>query len=242
MATQMALNTFYGSISTIASKMIAVNCFAPDSLIAAITPLIHTAGSNPWTNHNFVGGDIAIQGLLGNTSSKYLDTGCNPASIYPNDNGCGFTLYSASTGSALSARMNAYNGSTMAGLYQDSSSSYTGAYQAWDTSFVISALFPAGTFGFTSANRTASNAVAIYRANSLTAFAAGSSAGGAPGGRPNLNLWMNCWNFNGSPSQFPVSATRYSFAAIHLGLTSGEAQTLYNAVQALRITLGGGYT
>jgi hypothetical protein len=72
--TQIALTTFMQSLynNNIYSKMISVNCLVPDNLIAASTPLIFIAGNSLWTNHNFVSGDLTVNGLLGNGSSKYF--------------------------------------------------------------------------------------------------------------------------------------------------------------------------
>ena len=62
------LYTFYNGLVSagLADKMIAVNCFVPDNLIAAITPLIvhpEVGGFDPWTNVGFVAGDLSPAGL-----------------------------------------------------------------------------------------------------------------------------------------------------------------------------------
>lgn len=46
---------------------------------------------------------------------------------------------------------------------------------------------------------------------------------------------------NGAGSPFDFSSKRYSFFAIHSGLTATESLAFYNLIQAFRTTLGGGF-
>jgi hypothetical protein len=57
------------------NKIYSLCIFVPDSLTAALTPLIKHKGFDPWGNSNFVSGDLNIQGLVGNGTSKNLETG-----------------------------------------------------------------------------------------------------------------------------------------------------------------------
>jgi hypothetical protein len=73
------------------SKMLDVNMFAPDSLIACQTPLLVTDGTNLWANFNFVAGDLTVSGLQGSAGGgKYLNSTIDPnarfatpATVYP---------------------------------------------------------------------------------------------------------------------------------------------------------------
>jgi hypothetical protein len=242
--TIAALNTFCAGLrtDTLLTKMISVVVFVPDCLIAAITPLITTAGNDPWTNHNFVSGDLSVNGVDDQGSaSRYLQTGCNPTNIYASANDSGYSLYGRSDSTACSIRMNAYDGANMAGLYTDAVSIYTGAYKAWDLSPAEYAT--AAKFVFCSASRTAANAVAVYQANSIIGFTTKGTAAGAPGTRPNLELYMCCWNQSGAPTTFPGGSNhcRYSLAAVHNGLNATDTQNFWNRAQTLRQSLGGGY-
>lgn len=58
------------------NKIYSLCVFVPDSLIAATTPLFLHKGVDPWTNNNFVIGDLTVDGLKGDGSTKSLDTGC----------------------------------------------------------------------------------------------------------------------------------------------------------------------
>jgi len=224
------------------SKMIAINIFAPDNLIASITPLIKTAGNTPWTNTNFVLGNLSANGLS-SASSGFLKTGVNPNVVYASANDAGFTFYANTAGSAPKMRMLSIDGSNAAGLYCDASAANSGAYGIWNQSPAIGGL-ATNIYFFFSNNRTASNASAIYLANGSLGFTTLQASAGAPGTRPNLDVWVFTWNFNGSPSQTLDAGglTTCSFAAIHNGLSSAEANLFFNRVQTLRQTLGGGYT
>ncbi len=245
-ASQQTLSIFAQGLDSagLMSKMIAVNCFAPDSLIAAITPLIVGIGNDPWTNSGtlFQPADISVAGLTDNDLNAYLNTGINPTTCYASNNDAGFTVYAKTLTTQCQGRIMCENpaGRTSA-IYTDAVPAiYTGAYNTWD----LAVAQPAGAvskYYWCSANRTAVNAVSLYEANSIIGFVTVSSGVGAPGARPNDNMYLNCNNQLGAPVTFPNSETIYSFAAIHNGLTAGENQTLFNLVQTMRQSLGGGY-
>ena len=106
-ATKLALHNFCAGLDTdsLTASMLAVNCIVPDSLIAATTPLIKGPGNDPWTNTNFVAGDLTVAGIKGNASNKYLDTGVNPNTEMTATTSAGVTLYmpdlAGSAGSAF---------------------------------------------------------------------------------------------------------------------------------------------
>lgn len=246
--TKTALNTFYLALNTagIASKMVAANCFVPDSLDAARTPLFWRAGNEQWTNTNFISGDLTTAGLIGNGSNKYLATGITPA---------GSTLLSAGSG-GLSVMLSvvptvsnpadigsAFDSTNVFNLLHQSGTAY---FQAWKnvtsgTDYATGAL-PSGSWaGFLSGSRTATNAVALYRASTVNAFAAVVTGSGTSTGISNSTQAVTVFGYNVNGSGIVgYSDRRISFAAIHSGLSSSETQDLYNAVAALRTSLGGG--
>jgi hypothetical protein len=238
-STLLAVDTYYKALVTagVDSLMIADILVVPDGLIAAITPFFHVAGNDPWTNHSFVSGDLSVNGLISSAAPKYLDTGFNPSTGYASNNVAGFSVYSLAQAGQSIMRMLGNDGTNYAGIYQDGTSVYTGAYNAWNLS-PVDALGSTG--GFSSANRTGAAAVAIYQARSNLAFQTTGSNAGASQTRPNFSLFAFAWNNSGTPTQ--SGAIRASYAAIHQGLTSTQAQALFNAVQALRVSLGGGFS
>ena len=81
-ATWAAMANFTDSLITnlyLSPKMSSVNAIAADSLIAAQTPLLRGVRSEALSNnHNFVSGDLTVNGLKGNASNKYLKVRISP--------------------------------------------------------------------------------------------------------------------------------------------------------------------
>lgn len=243
--TLSAASDFCYALDTagITSQMITVNVFAPDSLIAAITPLIKNAGNDPWTNNNFVSGDLNIDGLKGNGSNKYLVTGLNPSVVFagPLSASAGITLYSTyangdGSGADCVALDGSYNFSL--GLWADN---------VGNTSFDcftnvtnrLSCESLANSLGYVSGNRTSMTNQSIYQANSaIPHFLAGSNALGPGSAVPNAIILIFCWYSSGY-AQF--SLKRFSFAAIHRGLSLANSNNLFNAIQTMRKAFGGGW-
>lgn len=190
--------------------------------------------NDPWTNYNFVSGDLTVNGLVGNGSTKYLDTGLTPTVAFSSDTSFGLTDYHVTTDSNQGRDF----GITCAALIQYSNASYFDCFNEVVGQGRITAS-NSGWTGFLSGNRTASNSFAIYKANSgtgHTSLVTGNTSGGT---RPSISVFAFAYNTSGSPSGFV--GRRKSLLAIHQGLTSGESASFYNAIQALRTALGGGY-
>lgn len=252
--TLSALSTFYATlVSTgLINKMYVINIVAPDSLTAALTPFwnVNGAGGNdPWINHSFVGGDLTVNGLIGNGSSKYLDSGIVPANTFLSDSNGGVTVYTTvntvnvsdadfycaqAVGQAMGLLVN--QGSGGAG------SSFLDCYSQTAGSGRISASNPTWT-GYLSGNAgvlDGSIIAAIYKASSSVAHTTLVSSTTSTGGtRPTIPMFAFADNNIGSPALF--TNKRYSFFATHAGLLSAESQNFYNAIQALRTALGGGF-
>lgn len=241
-ATINSMATFYTAIYTagIYTKFKSLNAFAPDNLTAARTPQIVGVGSDPWANSGFVAGDLTINGLIGN-AAKYLDTGVNPATAFASDNTGGISMYTLGPAGGFAVECGARNATGGNAIFLYAQFGGATYWQCYANSGAGSINYANAAFtGFISGNRTAANDTKIYDANSGSAFAQRATGAANLGNRPNVGT-MVAFGSNDNGTKTGYSAKRLSFLAIHDGLTSGEAQSLYNAVQALRTSLGGGY-
>jgi hypothetical protein len=244
--TQVALTTFYQSLvnNNIFNKMIVVNPFVPDNLSASLTPLIFKSGNSLWTNTGpFTSGDLTVGGLKGDASTKYLKTGIFPNNIYSSANDNGITTY-VSSGSSIAENRDVgcitisnppiieFSSDTGGNTLYDCYSSATGR-------LILTTLTPLGV-GFYSANRTSATSQNIYAASSVFSFTNIASGSGSPGASlPNIEMYV--FGINSAGALLYPSGKIISFVAIHNGLSSSEAQILFNAVQTLRQNLGGGF-
>lgn len=240
-----AAQTFLQSLNTagILSKMIAVNMFAPDNLIAAITPLVVGPGLDPWTNQGgaFVLADLTVNGLKGDGSTKILLSGIRAWPLGNITNNPGYTVY---TNLAPKNPVEALTGAADDGNYDLSLNlqiSPTGIAADIPYAGGSGRIFPAiaNWIGYISANRTAANLANLFIASSGTAHQQlGTNANVIV--PPTLNKNMDVFGANFGPN--PNRATnRISFVAFHHGLTQAESSDFFNAVQALRTSFGGGF-
>lgn len=240
-ATVTALATFADACATagFAAKLIAVNCFVPDNLIASITPLLANQGNGLWTNNNFLAGDLSTSGLKGNASTKYLETGLNlstflSATALPWG---GVTIYSPDAGTSTSGvEIGAVNTSN------SSSDLYLGANAAGNSYAIFGGVGPAVAdvgAGYYSMDRVSNSSLLFYRANSgLAHNQAGSSGSAASALLNSLSYVFAVRNTaTGLPSSY--SNKTLNLVAVHYPLTATESANFYNAIQALRTTFGG---
>lgn len=243
--TLTALKTFHMGLnnSNLLAKMVAVNCFVPDNLVAARIPFIRTGGGLQWTNNNFVAGDLTVSGLTGNGSSKYLNTGLLPDKIAPaTPTSAGLSVMIATPASEAAVAISAMGATGSSGFLIDNWQGGAG-FGCWrweGASDVVSGTVSATYAGFLSGSRTAPNAIAAYSVNSTNAIAVlGSSAGAQTGtqfGTYPLTVFAN----NAAGTINAYSAATLSFAAVHAGLSQAETAALYSLVATLRASLGGG--
>jgi hypothetical protein len=256
-ATQAAMGTFWNALNSagLISLMINVVCFVPDNLIAAITPFFFTIGLDPWTNvgGNFVPADLSINGLTGDGALKVLGSNITATNAFVNSGGAiasgtsgGFTVYNFTTGpNAIQIDMGA-NFNTGPQSLALSSIFNPGTNNTPLLDFVnhstgrVSGI-QVGWTGFTSGSRTSGSASAIYIANSLTPFKTlGTDVNNMAGTAFGVDS-IAIFGY-GAAGSFTASSSRtLSFAAVHFGLNSSQTQALFNAVQALRVALGGGF-
>ena len=226
--------------ANLTSSMIAVNCFVPDSLIAATTPLIRTAGNALWTNSNFVAGDLTVNGLVGDASGKALETGLLPTSIFPSVDSCGVSAYVSVNGAVVGWEMGTF-GSSQTTNWFGLATNYSAGVQFIDFTPGSSAA-ATGLAGFYSCNRTGHTDSRIFFANGSTSFAQIGVTSVTPAVQvPDTNtIPVFCVRAQ-SGAKFQFTSHRLSLIAFHQGLTPVQSQALYNAAQALRVALGGGY-
>jgi hypothetical protein len=252
--TSNALRIFRSGLDTDGTlyKMAMVNPVPPDSLTAVRVPFIWQAGSEIWGNINFATSNLTVNGLIGDGTSKYFNTGIRP-------NTTGFSGMSTTSGgisgmissnSAAGGRAVMLLGSigTSAQHFMVYTDSSTTQFRCWDdttsgTQFVNGTL-PGGSnwCGWISGNRIASNDIKIYCASSTNAHASIVTGAGANASVIFSGVDMFAWalNNNGSVSATTYCDHRLSFLAMHGGLTETQSSNLFVRASTLRTALGGG--
>lgn len=228
-----ALNTFCQSLRSfgLLSKIKSLNTFFPEcdgannppNLVGMLTPLIKTVGNDPWTNNNFVVGDATVNGLLGNGSTKYLETNIDPSAVYTSSNS-GYTCYVYFPGSVL----------RFIGL--DASEYYfrIGGTTWRNSHWTVLQQGSVAYGGYVSSNHVGGN-LSSYIANSSNPHASLASQSVTDTAPPAGTLRL-LGNINAN-----YFSEKMSFAAIHNGLTTQESSDFYNIIQTLRTGFGGGY-
>lgn len=234
--TKTALTTFYNGLYSdgLIGLVGMVNCIVPDSLVATETPLLTCTGNDPWVNHNFVSGDLTVNGIAGNASTKYMDTGFLPTQ-YPASSQLG-TAHYVFTVSATGVEMSA---STATQFFQVVSKFSDGHAYFFDNQAGVVIASPSGLGGFYAENRTSSTDHRAWFANSTHGFAQiGSTDTTTFGSYPGFNVFFLANDGAGTAQQW--SSSRVSFGSINFGMNSTQLQNLYNRVQQVRTDLGGG--
>lgn len=226
-------------------KVIALNPIAPDSLIAATTPIyqnsnnaIAPTGNQPWTNNGFVAGDLSVNGLQGDGTS-YMNTGINTQNLFANNGS--FTIYVVSGNNNIERELGSWAPTTGFSLMLN------GGNAIYDHSYAAAAgrisdaqaLFS----GYLSGSRVANNDQRLYKARSNFAHAqiGATNVNVVADERVTINkVFYFMANNNNGVTQNP-STKLVSFVLIGKGLTAAESQALFSAVQAFRQTLGGGF-
>ena len=226
--------------------MLDINFFAPDSFTAAMTPIKNTDGPALWQGQGGMGaGDLSLNGVTGSSGlGKFIITFADPNARFsgaaPTVFG-GFSVYiSVNPASANQTEISWIQNNWT--LYPDFGGS--AFYDAYNTAAGrISVGGTAGVTGFFSGNRLNLASSQLYRGSSGFPFAQVASTGAN-----NTTMPINAGKFifvlannNGGNLALQTSNRTVSFAGDHYGLTSAQAQVLFNAVQAIRIAFGGGF-
>jgi len=127
-----------------------------------------------------------------------------------------------------------------------------GAQCGYDTNrisyynIIVSSVWPTKSlpnmYGFYSMSRTGSASSNTYIGNSLYGFSQQSSSTTTTAASSNITAPLTIFqgqSLNNASWYLPT--TTMSFVAVHSGLTKSETECLYNSVQKLRMSLGGGY-
>lgn len=238
-STVSAINKFITSCSlaSIQSKLLHVNVVAPDSLTAALTPIIYSPASSSYTNINFVSGDLGANGLTGNGSNKYLRTGFIPTTHFGSNTEAGITAYFYDIPNVATMVDIAANSSKQC-MLQAADGVVTFQYGAPGFGYAADA---SPENGYYSGNRTSATQNNLYYAKSDSAHSSVASSTTDNSAGDNLfEIYVFTGNENGSPQPYYSNRT-LSFIAFHQPFSSTESSDFFNAVQQLRVDLGGGY-
>lgn len=251
MNTQTAANTFVLAMKAagIWTKCNIINIFAPDSITAMLTPLKRGGGIDPWIiagGGSF--GSLTVNGLAsaGGAGTHRLEMFDGVASL--------LSTCIASVNSAH-ASIYAYQANANATFdfgQQDGASNgmiLTSVFGGTGSQIYIGNTANPATFGpagkgngFFCGSRTANNVLNLYFASSGTAWAsiASDATVNTHAFSTLHNLPLYDLNNNGSLGAFQTTNT-LSYFSLGDGFSSADGQNEFNAVQALRTTLGGGF-
>lgn len=234
--TKNALNDFILGLKNdgLFSQMIAVNCIVPDHISASLTPLIHNSGSDPWTPIASLP-TLSTAGIFAGVSGGNVSTGIDANAICTtSDMGLSIIVNYASGAPQL-----AFGGGTAA-IYGTSAPNYqVGSYGGWSFGTGADPGFNTGDYGYFSANRTATNAAALYIANRTFGHVTYATTTGTSGAIPGAGNIIQFPNSNNTPAGISVNVNA-SFVAIHHGLTAAQSANLFKNAAWCRRALGGG--
>jgi hypothetical protein len=148
----------------------------------------------------------------------------------------------------ISATMNEYGSDDATGLndfrlfFQDTDH-HTYAYCYAQAQLLDAGIISAGTLtGYVAVSRTANNRVDVYYANSLNSHASKTNNTVVETHTPSVvNQLYVFADLDGGNGIIQRSKKRLSAAFFGTGLTAAESLALFNAIQAARVALGGGY-
>jgi hypothetical protein len=242
--TLAAVSTFCASIDAagLRDRFYRLNLFCGNSdasLNAVRTPLYRGPsltgtqyGGSLDTNNNFVQGDYAETGasggLLGNGTTKYLDTGFAMNTL-PSINSGHASLYNTnrSRTNAFRGQLGVNNGSSTIGF---GLSSDANVYALWAGQ---AAAVPATANGFLVASRTNSNNLVAY----MNGSSIGSTSTPTSGSLSSLEAVVFA-NRTTAGTAANYDAGRYQSYSIGTGLTTSEVSTYYTAILAFQTALG----
>lgn len=232
-----AANTFDLALvsAVVDSKLVSIVLFIQSSVIGAITPLYHLKGSDPWSNQGpFVGADLSVNGLKGD-GTKYLNTVITPSVDLTVNSTCWF-LYESVAQSNVGELFGASGGAQLDALLPNDVNNGVATNYYSQNQLVTT---PPILTGFYLGSRVSNTDQRLYFANSANAWAqVGATQAGAGAGLCAQTLTAFALNAAGTPGNKSNGAL--SICGVASGLTSGQGQSLFNAVDAFRIALGGG--
>lgn len=210
----------------------------PSPIGVLLTPFLKGAGTDPWTSHNSTSVNATINGYA-DASTGWLYTGFLGTN-FPSDSDSGVTVYDIQgTSEAAAYVAGAYNsGDGLSALQTNNAGNSTASLHSLANRLSVTAPNAGGMF---SMNRVAANDLRLFWGNSTNPYAqVGATSAAAAGTRPAIEMYFGALGL-GNPAGTLFTAHTLSFCAFHHGLTLAQATTLFNAVQAMRTTMGGGF-
>lgn len=234
--------TIFPKIKSLVPMVIGEKVFLSQDLTAVFTPIIKTTGNDPWNNQGLTVANTTINGPKG--GGAHVKTGINPSVAFANTSSVGITLYITETNTDATTDFGCFTVSSYEpGVVLDVG--YAGTTY-WDAFYGNgsgrTSVANSGFTGYLSANRTAGNFSVVYIANSVTPHQALVTNTNPVVGAvvPNIEMYFYATKDSSGNTTAPCSR-RFSFAAVHEGLTAAESQQFYNIIQKYRQTVGGGY-
>jgi len=241
--------------------------FAPDSLQAALTSPVNAwdinGGNNfiaatilPYEgNQGFVTGDLSVNGLTGNGSSKYVQLFPGAISgglrkIMPNPLDAGKILYSYTTNRGAYVEEGYIDSGATPNNFSDITVNFNSgnAVQGYIGGVAGGAVTNATVgYGFYSVQRVNNTEIDGYFANSTTPhflFNQNTTASGVSSWRVNFVNYavFTYWDAVGAGPVANYSSNTLSFLCyFNAHLTSSESSAAYNAIQSYLTTKGGGF-
>jgi hypothetical protein len=248
--TYMAMSTLAVTLKKYGlwNAFYTLNCFAPDNLIACQTPLIATLGVDPWTNvgGNLVGGDLTINGLVGNGSNKLLDTGVTLGALLTASPVLGMTVYTSTANNNANEVEMGVDGVSLNDLVHiaTSNGSSTVVGDIFRGANVVNCTSATALWkGYTSINRASTSDLKLFMASSGTAHNQASSNTTIPTstGFADASVYVlgANWPTAGVPNE--PTTKRVSYAAIHQPLNLNKSAVQFSAIQQMLTIKGGGF-
>ncbi len=250
-----SVNIFYTHLvkTGLTNKLISVIGFAPDSIIAATTPIYFQAGASMWTNINFGASNLTVNGLQGNATDKYLDSRINVSTLSAGgfgDLSAGISMMIYSDTNSVGDEFGSLGTLPSANSIFALSQAHTVvAFNCWlftsvNAGFVNRAPPHANWSGYLSGNRTAADAIRLDMVTNgvfnIYTNAISTVAGNNNDTITNLTAFA-IWQPNTTPAtRVSFSDSTVSFIAVHAGLTFTESSNLAVGVFQLRTNFGGG--
>lgn len=245
-----ATRTFYNTLNAAGlwSKFYILNPIVPDNAVAAKTPLIRGAGSDPWV---MAGASLTVDGLLATTNS--LNTGWNPTGLWTDTDACWLCYIFNNVDSSPTGQSTIGCRNTATTQYAMLQSDFANALYAWMFTNDASSLLnqPLGAAppfnghisGLWALSREANNFLELYRGQATFAPGTMEAMYGTANVNaklpPNRTFFFCGENLDGVDT--PDPQRRQSFCATASKLTAAELQTIYVAVTTLRQSYGGGW-
>lgn len=225
---KFVFNCYANGLRDVTNASHLIRYFLPinksNSFTGCNVPLWAPSGVGNATLNNYVSGDWTSDGLAGNGSTKYADTGFNPSTHLATNSACLFLWISSLSLTATQERIGARNTSTAPRIAVYYSST---AYGGQSGDEAIAATGTTLQAGFTIVNRN--SATYLETVNNTTVSTNTTNNGTV--GMPSHNIYLAARNSEGSPDGY--SNDRFRCIGMGLGLTTTQREALYSLLSNL---------